>query len=97
MSEKQSIVLKILDRSYSLTIPAENEEIYRNASKRINEMIDKLRHQFPQKDEQDWLRLACLQFELNVLSLDKELQKEELGDSIVKECEELDEFIKINQ
>ncbi|MCQ2607946.1 MAG: cell division protein ZapA [Bacteroidales bacterium] len=97
MNEKQSIVLTIFDRSYSLTIPAENEEIYRNASKRINEMIERLRHQFPQKDEQDWLRLACLQFEINELSLDKELQKDELGDSIQKEVEELDEFIKINQ
>lgn len=97
MSEKQSITVTIFGTAYPLTIQAENEELYRNACKKINELIELLRKQFPQKTEQDWLRLACLQFELNALSLEKAVAKDEINESIEKECEELDEFIKINQ
>ncbi len=97
MSDKLPIRLSILEREYPLNIQWSDEERFREAAKRMNDLATKLRQAYPKKDAQDILAMVGLQFASKLLGTEQNLQQNEIGDDIERLCEELDEFIKINQ
>ena len=97
MSDKLPIKLSILERSYSLSIAVEDEEKIREAAKRINEWAVKVRQASPKAEAQDLLAMVALQFASKNLDNEPRFCKNEVGDELEKLCEDLDEFIKINQ
>lgn len=57
-----SIKVNIGTRSYPLTIQPEEEDVIRQAAKRINESIKVLQENYAVKDIQDLLAMTALQF-----------------------------------
>ena len=97
MSEKLSIKLKILERTYPLLIDWNEEEKLREASKRINDMVIRFKQHYADKDNQDLLAMVCLQFASKLLDVERSSQDKKIDAQLEQMCEELDEFIKINQ
>lgn len=95
--EKLSITLKILDRTYPLKVERSEEEKFRNAAVRINEWAKKFESRFENKDNQDFLAMVGLQFAHKLIEFENSQKDETVAVALEKICEELDEFIKINQ
>ncbi len=97
MSEKLSIKLKILERSYPLLIDWSEEEKLRSAAKRINDLILRFKQRYADKDNQDLLVMVCLQFANRLLDLEKNQEDNNLEAKIDAICDDIDEFLKLNQ
>ncbi|MCL2682077.1 MAG: cell division protein ZapA [Bacteroidales bacterium] len=65
--EEQSITVTIADRPYKLTVKREDEEIFREATKFINERLKSYAANFAFKDRQDLLTMVALQYTTNSL------------------------------
>jgi cell division protein ZapA len=59
--EEQSITVTIADRPYKLTVKREDEEIFREATKYINDRLKSYAANFSFKDKQDLLAMVALQ------------------------------------
>ncbi|MDP3437613.1 MAG: cell division protein ZapA [Bacteroidales bacterium] len=94
--EQQSIQINIADRSYPLRIPAADEEKIRAAAKIINEKTSLYRKRYANRDTQDALSMALLQFVIRLI----EAEQNEEATQIVEELKSLDnlldDYIKIN-
>jgi len=93
MDEKLAVKLKIIDRYYPLRIDWKDEEKLREASKRINEVVDKYRQRYTNKDNQDFLAMATLQFVTRLLEFEENNTVEPNKDELQDICNDLDEFI----
>lgn len=80
--KKLSINIKIDGKGFPLTINLEDEERYRLAAKRVNEIVRKYREQFGERDSNDILAMAAFQIALSSAEVqqldDKTLFIEEL-------------------
>ncbi len=97
MSEKLPITLKIKDRPYKLTVARSEEEKFRDATKRINNLIETFKGRFIGNDDQDLLAMVSLQLAHRLIEFESAQKNTTTNDTLEKICEELDEFIKINQ
>ncbi len=61
MNDTLSIHIKIDNRIYPLVVERSDEEKYRNAAGRLNELIRAFRNEYPGKDGQDILAMAAYQ------------------------------------
>ena len=73
MEDKLSIKVNLVDRYYPLKIEGKDEERIRKAAKLINERVLQYKQRYTDKDTQDFLAMAALQFVI------KNLEFEELG------------------
>ncbi len=96
MEEKLAIKLKIIDRYYPLRIDWQDEEKLREASRRINDVVDKYRQRYTDKDNQDFLAMATLQFVTRLLEFENNNTMELLSKEMEDICEEIDQFINQN-
>ncbi|MBP5723973.1 MAG: cell division protein ZapA [Bacteroidales bacterium] len=97
MSENLNIHLSILGKELALSIPSEEEEKLREAGKRINDMVEKFRQKYPTADAQSLLTMSILQIARRLLDAEQNLQNDTIGDELERVCEQIDDFIKINQ
>ncbi|MCK9561202.1 MAG: cell division protein ZapA [Bacteroidales bacterium] len=97
MNEKLAIKLKVLERTYPLRIEWNEEEKLREAAKRINDLVLRFKEHYADKDNQDLLTMACLQFASKVLDLETKQEQNNVEKHIDALCEDLDEFLKLNQ
>jgi len=65
--DEQSITVTIADRPYKLTVKREDEEIFREATKYINDRLKSYAVNFAFKDKQDLLAMVALQYTTNAL------------------------------
>ena len=77
MEEKLSIRINIADRYYPLKIDRNDEEKIRKAARTINEKVLQYKQKYSDKDTQDFLAMAALQFVIKVI--DGEEPKEDSG------------------
>ena len=96
MEEKLAIKLKIIDRYYPLRIDWQDEEKLREASRRINDVVDKYRQRYNDKDNQDFLAMATLQFVTRLLEFENNNTTELANQEFQELCNELDQFISNN-
>lgn len=87
---KVKINLSIAGRSYPMTIDAANEELYREAAKRLNEKITEY-SRIPKFDIQDRIAMAALRY--SILTLTTE-QNASMGDEDVEELRKIEERIR---
>lgn len=80
MDDKLSIRVNVADRYYPLKVERENEEKIRKAARMINEKILQYKQRYADKDVQDFLAMASLQY---VIKLTEE--EEKLNDGQVPE------------
>ncbi len=67
MDEKLTIRVNLADRYYPLKIPRQDEEKIRKAAKMINEKILMYKQRYSDKDVQDFLAMAALQYVVKVI------------------------------
>ncbi len=87
MDDKLSIRVNVADRYYPLKVEPENEEKIRKAARMINEKVLQYKQRYTDKDVQDFLAMASLQY---VVKLAEE--EEKAGNSRLPET--LNELIK---
>lgn len=72
MDDKLSIRVNVADRYYPLKVDPENEEKIRKAARMINEKVLQYKQRYTDKDVQDFLAMASLQY---VVKLTEEEEK----------------------
>ena len=96
MEEKLSIRVNVADRYYPLKIDRIDEEKIRKAAKMINEKVLQYKQRYTDKDIQDFLAMAALQYVIKVLEGDSD----SVDSTIIEELKDLDnelnEFLKEN-
>lgn len=84
--EKQRIRITIAERQYPLTIHPSEEESMRIAVGKIRELVEFYKSKFKDRDVQDALSMAVLQFAVKLVKLE---QNKEL-DNLVEDLKVLD-------
>jgi len=72
MDDKLSIRVNIADRYYPLRIDRNDEERIRLAAKLINEKVLQYKQRYSDKDVQDFLAMATLQYVIKLLELENQ-------------------------
>ncbi|MEZ4999527.1 MAG: cell division protein ZapA [Bacteroidales bacterium] len=88
MDDKLSIRVNVADRYYPLKVNREDEEEIRKAARIINEKVLQYKQKYVDKDPQDFLAMAALQFVNQLLELQKNSGNEDIKGSL-KELNEL--------
>lgn len=82
MGDKLSIRVNVADRYYPLKVNREDEEDIRRAARIINEKVIQYKQRYTDKDTQDFLAMASLQFVNQLISLQQESSDDEVTESI---------------
>ncbi len=93
-NEKLSIRINLADRYYPLKIDTKDEEKIRKAAKLINEKILQYKQRYTNKDTQDFLAMAALQFVIKYLETDEEEHGQPIADELEALNEELEEYLE---
>ena len=93
MDDQLSIKVQIAERFYPLKIQRKDEEKIRKAARLINDKVLQYKQRYTDKDAQDFMAMAALQFVINLL----DCQQQQNVVSLEKELEvlssELDELL----
>ena len=87
---KIKVNLSIAGKSDPMTIDAANEELYREAAKRLNEKLTEY-SKIPKFDIQDRIAMAALRYSIIALTTE---QSSSLGDDDVEELHAIEERIR---
>jgi cell division protein ZapA len=93
MDDKLTIRVNVADRYYPLKIGRQDEEKIRRAAKLINERILQYKQKYTDKDVQDFLAMAALQYVVKVIDCDKETNMAPILEEVRKLNHELEEYL----
>ena len=93
MDEKLSIRVSVADRYYPLKIDRNQEEVIRKAAKMINEKVLQYKQRYKDKDTQDFLAMASLQYVIKVIEAENKTDVSPVLDEIKVMEQELREFL----
>jgi len=82
MDDKLSIRVNVADRYYPLKVEREDEEKIRKAARMINEKILQYKQRYSDKDVQDFLAMAALQYVIRLIDEEEKLSKDYLPEAI---------------
>ncbi|WP_320052541.1 cell division protein ZapA [uncultured Acetobacteroides sp.] len=91
MDDKLSIRVNVADRFYPLKIDRLDEEKIRKAAKMINERLAQYQQRYADKDTQDLLAMAALQFVIRMLDSESKFE----NSPIMGELDELNREIDV--
>ena len=94
MDDKLSIRVNIVDRYYPLKIDRNDEEKIRKAGKIINEKVLQYKQKYSDKDVQDFLAMAALQYVTRLMELEDVKDTDTLLNNIRELNEELDVYLR---
>jgi cell division protein ZapA (FtsZ GTPase activity inhibitor) len=94
MDDKLSIKVNVADRYYPLKIERKDEEKIRKAARLINEKVMQYKQRYLDKDVQDFLAMAALQFVTRVIEMEDKFDVLPLEQKLQELNEELEEFLK---
>ncbi|MCD4833637.1 MAG: cell division protein ZapA [Bacteroidales bacterium] len=94
MEDKLSIRVNVADRYYPLKIDRKDEEKIRKAAKMINEKVLQYKQRYTDKDIQDFLAMAALQYVIKVIECDSNLEPSPVLEELKDLDNELNEFLK---
>ena len=94
MEDKLSIRVNVADRYYPLKIDRKDEEKIRRAAKMINEKVMQYKQRYTDKDIQDFLAMAALQYVIKVIECDLNQEASYVMEELNDLNNELDEFLK---
>jgi cell division protein ZapA len=94
MDDKLSIKVNVADRYYPLKIERKDEEKIRKAARLINEKVMQYKQRYLDKDVQDFLAMAALQFVTRVIEIEDKFDVLPLEQKLQELNEELEEFLK---
>jgi len=94
MEEKLSIRVNVADRYYPLKIDRKDEETIRRAARLINDKVLQYKKKYIDKDIQDFLAMAALQFVTRIINLEEDQDSSGLVGEVDELVRELDEYIR---
>lgn len=94
MDDKLSIRVNVADRYYPLKIDRKDEEKIRKAAKMINEKVLQYKQRYTDKDIQDFLAMAALQYVIKVIEFDSDFEASPVLEELKDLDNELSEFLK---
>jgi len=94
MEDKLSIRINVADRYYPLKIERKDEEKIRKATKLINEKVLQYKQRYQDKDAQDFLAMAALQFVTRLIEYEEKNDPLPLEQKLQDLNDELDEYLK---
>lgn len=94
MEEKLPIKVQIAERYYPLKIERRDEEKIRKAAKLINDKLLQYKQRYTDKDSQDFLAMAALQFVIQLLDCESKENLVSLEEDLKALNEELDVLLK---
>jgi len=78
MDDKLSIRVNVADRYYPLKVERENEEKIRKAARMINEKVLQYKQRYTDKDVQDFLAMAALQYVIKLIEEEEKVSSDYL-------------------
>jgi len=97
MDNKLSIRVNIADRYYPLKVERENEEKIRKAARMINEKVLQYKQRYTDKDVQDFLAMAALQYVIKLTEEEEKLDNDYLPDTIKELIQKIDTVLEIKE
>jgi cell division protein ZapA len=94
MDNKLSIKVNVADRTYPLNIDRKQEEVIRKAAKMINEKVLQYKQRYKDKDTQDFLAMASLQYVIKVIELENKADVAPVYNELKAIERELSEFLE---
>ena len=82
MDDKLSIRVNVADRYYPLKVEREDEEKIRRAARLINEKVLQYKQRYTDKDVQDFLAMAALQFVIKLSEEEEKISSDYLPDAL---------------
>ena len=93
MSDTLSINIKIDNRIYPLVVSRKDEARYRNAAKKLNEVVATFKVNYPDKDMQDIMAMSAFQFVYSTLVLKENAEQASLVGEIKDLNDDIDDFL----
>jgi len=97
MDDKLSIRVNIADRYYPLKVERENEEKIRKAARMINEKVLQYKQRYTDKDVQDFLAMAALQYVIKLTEEEEKLETDYIPDAIKELIQKIDTVLEIKE
>ena len=94
MEDMLSIKVQVAERFYPLKIKRQDEEKIRKASKLINDKVLQYKQRYTDKDTQDFMAMAALQFVINLIDCEQQQNVVSLEEELGSLSSELDELLK---
>lgn len=94
MDDKLSIKVNIAERYYPLRIERTDEERIRKAARLINEKLLQYKQRYTDKDTQDFLAMAALQFVIKMIECEEKTDTMPFTEKVRELDEELNEYLK---
>lgn len=94
MDEKLAIKVQIAERFYPLKIERRDEEKIRKAAKLINDRLLQYKQKYVDKDSQDFLAMAALQFVIQLLDCESKENFVSLEGELKSISDDLDRLLK---
>jgi cell division protein ZapA (FtsZ GTPase activity inhibitor) len=89
-----SIKVQIAERFYPLKIKRQDEEKIRKAARLINDKILQYKQRYTDKDSQDFMAMAALQFVISLIDCEQQQNFVSLEEELGSLSSELDELLK---
>ena len=94
MDDKLSIKVNIAERYYPLRIDRDEEEKIRKAARLINDKILQYKQKYVDKDAQDFVAMAALQFVIQYIEIESNSGSSALEESLKELNDEIGTFLK---
>jgi len=93
MDDKLSIRVNIADRYYPLKVERENEERIRKAARMINEKVLQYKQRYSNKDVQDYLAMASLQYVIKLNEYEERLVTDDIPEALRELARKIDDVL----
>jgi cell division protein ZapA len=97
MDNKLSIRVNVADRYYPLKVERENEEKIRKAARMINEKVLQYKQRYTDKDVQDFLAMAALQYVIKLTEDEEKLENDYIPDAIKELIQKIDSVLETKE
>jgi cell division protein ZapA len=97
MDDKLSIRVNVADRYYPLKVEREDEEKIRRAARMINEKVLQYKQRYTDKDVQDFLAMAALQFVIKLTDEEEKLSKDYLPDALKELTQKIEAVLEVKE
>ena len=90
MDDKLSIRVNVADRYYPLKVEPENEEKIRKAARMINDKVLQYKQRYTDKDVQDFLAMASLQYVVKLTEEEDKAENDNLPEALNELIKKID-------
>ena len=97
MDDKLALRVFVADRYYPIKVERENEEKIRKAARMINEKVLQYKQRYSDKDVQDFLAMAALQYVIKLTEEEEKLEKDYLPDALRELIQKVDSILEIKE